>query len=401
MKGLQVYKRVRYLRNQVSSGNILQGVDQVLAATISYFTLIPFLLRRDFANIARVSIALTLYTFFLGAIRIFIVNNILDQRLSHIKTREHLSKALVVSSLSFACIPLYQFLNLSLIESTAVSLLIVISMQQEVLRQDLLSKRRFANAIAIDSVWLFTSSLLIFCLTISGILDVKNALFSLAFGALVSVLFANRYREIVSLEAKSKEIIAPLGKSVLIIPIVTTIHTLVFNHFMFMNNEVSELGLFRSIQFIFLPAIFLINIQQNYFVPAISSQDKSEIVSLQSRFFFLQRKVLFGSSVLALLYIEFTGVPYSFSFLILVVAVSITLNTRIGNLSLYFIVLRKQNILILSRLVWIIVCSTLMCFLRRNIFLLLISLCFVDYLYLLLLKLDFRRASLHNFRSME
>lgn len=372
---------------------VLQILDQILAASLSYLCLIPFLLLRDFEGIAKMSAALACYTFYLGCVRIFIINNILDERLVVIETKQHLRRSLFLSISGFICVPLHDFLNLTLFESGTLSILIVVSMRQEVMRQTLLSKKAFSKAIVLDLLWLATSAFLILGFVFLSSIQVSNVLFSWLAGAMASVIVARRFQEGEGKSVIYEDTLSPLGFFVLIIPVLTTLHTLFFNYFLFSQSGIFELALLRSIQFMFLPAIFLINIQQNFFVPAISSGNLDLIKILQQKFNTIQRFILVCSVLMSLVYIIFVNAPISDSYLILLVSASVYFNTRIGSMSLHLIVKRKIRILIVSRFSWLLVCLILMFFLRGHIGFLLLSLCVVDFFLLSYFRLVTTRLS--------
>ena len=367
---------------KVKSVSKIKIIDQVISASNSYVLLLIPLMKRDFLLLGQISTVISLYIFWLGLIRISLVNEMLRSNYTKHKYLSNVRRGSLISIFSIPLIFLGFIFHLPFISMVLSVIFICIGVQEELLRQNCLALKKNVNAFIIDFTWiLFTIFGCIWC-NFKNIISLNNLLILNIFGCFFAVILGNilvlgSNREIVHETNQPR-----INMQSLLLPIFSTLHTIFLNIFLISANREIELGILRATLLFFLPAIFMINIQQNYFLDSIKFGIRNQLFINFRREYF--RKFLFFAGIsffLSYFYVDklttrndLLVIPF-FAFLSVLI-------TFYSNLEIITLVgtnfLRK---LVLLRFFWLFFAAIAMWLLIDNFTLMLFNLLIVDCLF--------------------
>ncbi len=379
---------MKRLSKNVLRGDLVLLFDQFLAASLSYILILPLILRKELLLVAQVATLISIYTFLLGAVRILIVTNILDARLNKQSPKDFLLQSLALSGVTLLCIPSSSFLNIDLDESLLLCAFIFLALPQEVARQYLISQKKFKEALGMDLLWLTTSATIVYLLLVNNLNRLDFLILAWIIGAIVSLgLGLILLREEFS-KLRVKNEYKGIGASSLVLPVLTTLHTLILNYVMFQDGQAEELGLLRSIQFFFLPSIFLTNIQQNYFVPHFSGDTTEDYAKTKRSFNLSTNFFILLSACVSFVYLICNNILNVIPGLVIVIAASVAVNALIGRITWLMLIRKKVKSLILLRIIWLLLGALSMVFLSSAISLLLFILVLLDLILYLAMRIS-------------
>lgn len=240
-------------------------LDQLLAASNSYLILAVPLLERNFLLLAEISTMMSLYIFWLGLIRIYLVNEVIQTGENSNHFLHYSVRGLKAGITSIPIILAGKILNMSIFSMTLLVLFIVAGIQEELLRQFFISRKESIKALLVDGTWSAGVLIGISLILIHGEGHIDYYIFVMLQSCIISVivgwlLMKRSNYSIARIQRKSDISLASV-----LIPISLSIHTFSLNLFLTITDNQADLGLFRALQLFFLPAIFMINIQPNYF----------------------------------------------------------------------------------------------------------------------------------------
>ncbi len=387
---------MKSLSRNVLRGNLVLLFDQFLAASISYILILPLILRKELLLVAQVATLISIYTFLLGAVRILIVTNILDTRLNKKSPKDFLLQSLALSGVTLVCIPGSSFLNIGLNESLLLCAFIFLALPQEVARQYLISQKKFKEALGMDLLWLITTATIVYLLFEKSLNRLDLLILAWIMGAIVSLgmgLIILR-KEFTKLRVKNDY--KGVGISSLVLPVLTTFHTLILNYVMFQDGQAEELGLLRSVQFFFLPSIFLTNIQQNYFIPHFSQDTTEDYGKTKRNFSLATNFFILLSACVSFVYLFSNNILNVIPGLVIVIAVSVAINALIGRISWLMLIRKKVKSLILVRSIWLLLSALSMVFLSSSFGFLLFALVLLDLILYLTMRISVGNHGLAN-----
>ncbi len=324
--------------------------DQVVAAMNSYVIFFPALLGRDYDEIAKWSIFIGVFTLWQALARITVINEVLDIRNSSTKYSIHAKKMIYISSTSFILFPFSGMLSLANFEVLVLSLVIASGLQIELARQYFLASHQESNALLIDLTWL-AGTIILFVMKI----QTENIIVTWFLGSIASLCLAFWLVRVSRPSGANKDKASKVNSLAFTIPIILVVHSLFQNLILTEFNQTNFLGQWRAVQFCFLPAIFLINIQQSIFVPLITQKNFVQLKTLRKRINFVS---LMFTAICVAIVPFILGVGSSQKSLLVIsilVAISVYLNSQITYQSLIFITEARIRILIFYRFAWLLV----------------------------------------------
>jgi hypothetical protein len=338
-------KKVKNLQNNGS----IRFLDQAVSATNNYLLIIPSLVNHDFQAVAKMSLFLSIFTFWLALARISIINEVLDHR--NLKTSYLVfSKKMFIIAIPIPFFyPVYQLFGLNNETIVYLILITIFALQEELSRQYFLSIKKFLYALQIDLTWFLSSSIIM--LIVEN--DIENSIKAWLYGCTFSLVTAFFLLLKDHENSKNQKINSKIDHISLGIPIILTVFTLSQNVLFDINRNGVFLGHLRSIQLFYLPAIFLINVQQSLFVPLISSKNIDKVKLARRKLtVFAIFLILFGA-ITSVLYFGLERMTTHLSIITILVALSVMLNFEITYISLILVVNKKIKYLTKIRLTWI------------------------------------------------
>jgi hypothetical protein len=352
--------------------------DQLLAASNSYVILLAPLLKRDFSLLGEISTLTGLYVFWLGVIRIYLVNEIIrlgDRRnsFSHYSIRGFKAGLSALPLLLLGGV--FHTSELTLVLTV---LLITSGIQEEILRQYFISHNDSIKALLVDGMWFIGMLIGIVIICFLDTNQIEYYLFATSFTCIVAtslgyiLLIQSKYSKSESQEKNTISVI------VTVIPVFMAIHTVSFNLIFSFFHEQFNLGLLRGISLLFLPAIFLINIQASYF--RFSDAGGKATIKLELPSF---KKIFLVAVLMGMLcanfYLSFSANFTIEKFMItIIVAGSMIVNYSINLKTLKMINMQSFRRLIFSRAVWCLSAVSLMYLLVAHFLLLIAILLLLD-----------------------
>ena len=354
--------------------------DQVIAAMNSYVILFPALLGRDYNELAKRSIFISVFTLWQALARITVINEVLDIRNSSTKYFIHAKKMIYISSTSFLLIPFSGMFSLTKNEVLVLLLVISTGLQIELARQYFLASNEESKAVSIDLTWLI-GTIILFVMKIQG----GNMFVTWFLGSISSLCLAFWLVKISHPIGGNKDKVNKVNSLALTIPIILAVHTFFQNLILTEFHQTYFLGQLRAVQLCFLPVIFLMNIQQSIFVPLITQTNFAKLKTLRKR---INSVSLLFTAIcfVAVPYILGTGSSQKSLFIIsILVAFSVFLNLQITYESLVFVAGARIEILVFYRIVWLLVSFLCMVFLVESENWFILGLVLIDFFYLLAL----------------
>jgi hypothetical protein len=269
--------------NKISKFNIMfksvskfKIMDQIVSASNSYALLLVPLINQDFKLLGQISTILSLYVFWIGLIRITLVNEMLRSNYTKHQYLGNLRSALIISSFSAPLFFLGFIFHLSSTSMILAVLFIIIGVQEELLRQHFLAIKSYLYAFIVDSTW-FVITLLgsSWCYT-RNLTSVNYLLTINLIGCAFAVTLGNILIFGPGRQRIPRNVYSKLDARSVWLPIFATLHTIFLNISLISINQEVNLGILRAGQLFFLPAIFIINIQQNYFLSKVKLGIRSE-----------------------------------------------------------------------------------------------------------------------------
>jgi hypothetical protein len=354
--------------------------DQVVAAMNGYVMLFPALLHRDFNEIAKLSIYISVFTLWQALARITVVNEVLDIRNSSTKYFIHAIKMFYISLSSFFLIPFSGVFSLPKIDLLLLSLAVTTGLQIELARQYFLVTNQVSKALLVDLTWL-TGTIILFFVKV----DFKNIFVSWLLGSIASFFLAVWLVRVSNPIGTDRKKVSQVKSIALTIPIILAGHTFFQNLILMKFNQTIFLGQLRAVQFGFLPSIFLMNIQQSLYVPLITQGNISQLKTLRRRIdcISLVFIVICLAAVPSILGVA--SARKSLALIAILVAFSVFLNSQITYQSLIFITSARIQALVFYRIAWLIVSLICMFLLAETEYWFILALAFIDSIYLLAL----------------
>lgn len=355
-------------------------LDQVFAAFNTYLLLIPSLFQKDFDSIAKMSLIVSLFAFWQSLIRISVINEVLDFRNESTRFLNHVTRVIKISISSFVLIFLAEWLKIALSQVLILIGVILTGVQVELVRQYWLGKEKFLIALFVDLSW-FCPSVLIISLQVFNF----DSLLPWLIGALISlgIGLTTLKRETHSVVQQTN--IVKVSSLMLTIPILLALYTVLQNAIYSGSVGSIQLGQLRTIQLFFLPAIFLIGVQQSVFVPPMTQGKIYEVNRIWHSLKWLSLTISMVGAFFAELYFHAEYRNLTVLSLILLVILSVQVNLRVGYLSLWLLTSGFGLKLIIARVIWFVTSISVM-FSQRNelkiglVGLLLVDLGFMFYL---------------------
>jgi hypothetical protein len=354
--------------------------DQVVAAMNSYVILFPALLGRDFNEIAKRSIFISVFTLWQALARITVINEVLDIRNSSTEYFIHAKKMIYISSTSFLLIPFSGMFSLTINEVLVLSLVITSGLQIELARQYFLASNQESKAALIDLTWL-TVTIILFVMKIQA----ENIFVTWFLGSISSLCLAFWLVRISHPIGANRDKVNKVNSLALTIPMILAGHTFFQNLILTEFHQTNFLGQLRAVQLCFLPAIFLMNIQQSIFVPLITQKNFTQLKTLRKR---INSVALLFTAIclVAVPYVLGTASSQKSLFIIsILVAFSVFLNLQITYESLIFVIEARIKILVFYRIVWLLIGFLCMIILVDSENWFILGLVLIDFFYLLAL----------------
>ena len=358
-------------------------LDQIVSAVNTYLVLFPFILLTDFDSIAELSLLLSFFAFWQSLIRSSLVIGIFNPENAKISLNVFRKKAFKVSILS---VPILGFSFQAHFSFDRLFILIVtifIGMQQEVFRQFCINKKEYFIALASDASWLMITTSTLVILQFNNILTIETALLSWMFGGIFCIAVGIFRKKNSDEDQTSIKVVLPRPISLFITSIAAVL-PIIQNYFLIKSGLSTELGVYRSIQLVFLPAIFLINLQQPYLSESMFNLNYINIKNVKV-------KMYYGLSFLVLLCLGaslLTDLPHGYyNFVYLILSVSIFLAFEISFVSLYLLISKFEVTLVKLRLIWLGSSITVMLLFTESIYSFLLVQFLMDFaLYFFALK---------------
>jgi len=324
-------------------------LDQIVSAVNTYLVLFPFILLADFDSIAELSLLLSFFAFWQSLIRSSLVIGIFNPENAKISLNVFRKKAFKVSILS---VPILGFSFQAYFSFDRLFILIVtifIGMQQEVFRQFCINKKEFFIALVSDVSWLIITTSILVILQFNNILTIETALLSWMFGGIFCIAVGIFGKKNSDEDQTSTKVVLPRPIS-FSIPSIAAVLPIIQNYFLIKSGLSTELGVYRSIQLVFLPAIFLINLQQPYLSESMFNLNFINIKNVKVKMYYaLSFLVLLCLGASFLMHL-----PHGYyNFVYLILSVSIFLAFEISFVSLYLLISKFEATLVKLRLVWL------------------------------------------------
>ena len=354
--------------------------DQVVAAMNSYVILFPALLGRDFKEIAKRSIFISVFTLWQALARITVINEVLDIRNSSTEYFIHAKKMIYISSTSFLLIPFSGMFSLTIDEVLVLSLVITSGLQIELARQYFLASNQESKAVLIDLTWL-TGTIILFVMKIQA----ENIFVTWFLGSISSLCLAFWLVRISHPIGANRDKVNKVNSLALTIPMILAGHTFFQNMILTEFHQTNFLGQLRAVQLCFLPVIFLMNIQQSIFVPLITQTNFRQLKTLRKQ---MNSVALLFTAIclVAVPYVLGTASSQKSLFIIsILVAFSVFLNSQITYESLIFVIAARIEILVFYRIVWLLISFLCMIILVDSENWFILGLVLIDFFYLLAL----------------
>ena len=370
--------KIKKLQNKAS----IRFFDQVTSAFNNYLIIIPSLLMRDFQTVAKISLILSIYTFWLGLVRVSIINEVLDSRNTATSYLVHLKKMMRISVPIPIFFPIYQLLGLSKEISIYVVLITIFGLQEELTRQFFLGIEKFLYAFFVDLTWLLISATILF----RSEDRIENSLKAWFYGCIGSLIIAAILISTKNKKLKDKHLSKKIDHLAVGIPILLSLFTVSQNILLDFNRDGIFLGQLRSIQLFFLPAIFLINVQQSIYVPLISSNNFDKIKKVRIKIDIFSFILIVTGIITSVLYLDIDKITPQLATVLFLVAFSVGLNSKITFISISLIVTENVKYLTKSRFIWFTISLLVMCIFVKSPLLALVNLTIVDLFLLLYLQ---------------
>ncbi len=353
-----------------------------MAAMNSYAVLAPSLVRHEYTELAKLTLLVSIYTLWLALSRISVVTEVLDGRNATTAYIVYARKLLFIASPSFFLMFFSDVLSLSKTSLLMVALLIFLGLQQELARQKLLSLTRYRAALIIDVTWLLCSSIF---LALSS-RDYEESLFSWLIGCVCSIFVAWFSMRKMLLAAKQPRISQKTKNITLAIPVILATFTIIQNIFLGHFNNGEFLGQMRAIQILFLPSIFLINTQQNTYVPLLTKSIGKNIAKTKRNADITIALLVLIGVIASHLYVKSSISDTPLSLLIFVIALSVMINYEINFQTIRFLVRGDTNKLVFMRLAWLSITSLILSQITHDPVVVVIILAIIDLVFLLILR---------------
>ena len=351
--------------------------DQVVAAINSYVILFPALLVRDYSEIAKLSIFVSAFTLWQALARITVINEVLDFRNNSTKYFTHARKMSYISSTSLLLIPFSELFFLTKIEVLVLSLVIISGLQIELARQYFLASNQESKAVLIDLTWL-TGTIILFVIKI----QTENIFVTWLLGSIPSLCLAFWLVRASNLIGTNRERASTVKSLALGIPIILAGHTFFQNLILTKFDQAEFLGQLRAVQLCFLPAIFLMNVQQSILVPVITQNNSRMLKTLRKRINSVSVLLTLICLVAANFILGINSEKKTISILSILVAFSVLGNLQITYQSLIFVTEASIDVLVFYRILWLLVSFLCMFLLADTEIIFILALVFIDYLYL-------------------
>ena len=351
--------------------------DQLVAASNSYLILIVPLLQGNFRLLGELSTLVGLYVFWLGVIRIYLINEIIRLGESG-NTFRHYSvrgfKAGITSVPILLCGGIFHTSKWTLI---IVVVLIFAGIQEEILRQYFISHLESIKALLVDAVWSVGMIIGICSVRVRSPGVIEEYLLIISSSCVIATIFGLVLVNKSNFLKSTRTSIKPISPVAAVIPISMALHTFLLNMTLTIFHHQLELGLLRALQFFFLPAIFLINVQANYFKFPSGRDQQSEKNSETPHFRLIFLLSVLASFIISCVYLVDSGtLSLGNLSLGILVSCSVLINFSINLKTLSKLHANIVRQIVILRLIWISLAAVLMILLSSK-FLLLIFLLFV------------------------
>lgn len=328
---------------------VIKYIDQLVSALISYVLLMPSFFEYNYIEIAKISVLTSIFTFWLGLIRITVIIEVLDKRNLNLELSSFFLKTFLYCCPSLVIIGISEHLDISKESSITLALIIFFGIFEELFRQKFLAQKRYFFALILDGTWLLITLALI--ITNNGNYEMElrfwliGAMSSFALG-----VFINRKNMFVR-NLKKKKIVK---NTALLVPMFLSSNTFIQNYLIYQMDSGKSLGLYRGLQLFFLPAIFIINLQQVNLIPLISDGLKVQIEVHRKRLLGLISFLVVLAFVASHFYLKYHSIDVAISTVVILICFSVFINFEINFRTLVEIANGFENRIVIMRSLWLV-----------------------------------------------
>jgi hypothetical protein len=358
----------------------LKFIDQIIAAINTYVLILILMKKGDFLNLGKLTFILGFYTFWIGVTRITTINEMIFNAEKNFTLGKYLKRGLRVCAFSILQSIFFLTLNTSLYILFMFIILIFLGCSQEIIRQYFILKSKAEYALAIDIFWLLSSVISIFYVNMRKQLRVDDYLTSMVVGAGLSLFFGAILYKRIPRNDLDDVILHQVPNWASIIPIINSFHMLGFNWIFTYSDRISILGSYRGLQTIFLPAIFMINVQANYFQgTSLNMRNRPRIrTTFGPKYLGLFFSLLSMSTIFALIYSRQSTHDDMNVGVCLLVCLSIVQNFESNYRILNLLTSKKFPIFLLGKFFWLLLSLSMMAIFVTNLIVLLFCLVICD-----------------------